>query len=391
MQLSDCPDHTNGLRLMTGCLTAIAFVVVIDASPAAAEIRPPVAGDCSVLVTGVDGAAPPELRIDSKTARVEPANLGGGDWLFPLKAPLQLGETVAVSTEPSQTGIPVRGRRPGAGGIRCAAPVVSTDGRDGLSVRFRYGYLFERFAPQKEGLRKTFSSASAGPRPGETSAVAPSDLESQALQLDLEFRAHGVPDARRPLWFFVNTLYGRRQSAVCLEGTGTATEEDRQACSNDGLPDPSKALVVVRQADTVEMRIGWRWEFLGLGDDTARLYGSCGFGAVFIAGVGDKALSNHGCGAGVTIVNGRFRHTFLEWTHGKSEIFAPDASTWDRNRFELFVSATVFERDFSNIVKHGFARLQPHFRVSLDRGAGPDSFRSFIGLSYDFVSVFSGM
>jgi hypothetical protein len=263
------------------------------------------------------------------------------------------------------------------------SPKRTLDQRPAFAASFGVGFLSETFAPKKAELQALFAGRQDSQ--GQTTFTR---RDAIATQFDMSYRLPIKGLERRPVSFLARTFYGRR-TGVCA---GEAP--DGQASNCTGIPEPGQALVIVRRADTSEVYFGGRWEvlplFQSLPDQSfpGSVYVTCVVGAVFIEGVGDKALSNHFCGGGFTLVGGQYQNTYVEIGAGKSEIFAPDRSNWNRKKADVFVTARVVNRNIQNGVGRFMNSFHPFFRYTLDRGKGPDASTTNFGFVWDFVRVF---
>lgn len=297
---------------------------------------------------------------------------------MPLIDPLEEGQVLSV-TDSSGRQIESQVLGPAVSRSCTAAATPSPDQRSSFLATFSAGFLSETFAPKKRALQEQFAAA------GKTAVVDDGTTtfaraDSVTTIVDIAYRLPLRAMQHRPVWVMVTGLYGRR-TGVCIDG---------DACG-DGIPSANEALVNVRRAETAEVYIGGRWEFLPLATDSinpSAVYVACQSGSIFIEKVGDKALSSHFCGFGLSLIGGRYRESFIQVGTGTSEIFAPDHSRWNRKKVDALITSRVVNRDVANRGLNLLNSFRPYFRLSLDRGTGPDSLQSSWGFIFDMVNVF---
>jgi len=385
-------------------LAGLLLVLLLPSQPSA-QTSPSIlldlyAGDCLVVITGFsEWGAGLWISPHPEPAKITWYLSGNNTVTIQLRDGLRAGDVLKINQKsapetPLDAGT-VLDRPATLPAAQSCQPEKTSgtpkDEREAFSAIGRVGQLVETFAPQGEGLKLQFA-APAPTKAGETAATPGSATAGRVMfSFDVDARLHTV--LGRPLWLTSRVLYGARQSAICQQGTENASAQDTTACTGSGIPQPEKALVIARQADSTEVDLGFRYEFYELPADSVpgSVYVSCSAGSIFILGVGDKALDHHHCGIGAIVTRGRFRQSYVEYGRGRSEIFAPDVNTgFNRNLVDVLVTFNFVGLDVE-LWKRSLKSIRPFVGVSLDRGKVPDSLVTTFGIGFDMARLFGGL
>lgn len=349
-------------------------------------------GDCNVAVRGKTWNKRLKIRGTEITVPADLRPTDTGIYIVPLSAPLHSKEEVALLGEDSKQVASARVE--GYGGRVIPVPTCSTksslDERQPLLVTFDVGWMSETFAPQKAELQDIYNAKGVVGTPNES---AFKNAGRRSTVFDASYRLPIKRFGNRPLWLATSALYGRR-STTCLQDTSTTTAAGETPSADLPCSDsvtPAQTLVDIKQADTAEYYIGGRWEYAHFGAESpvpAAGYVNCSFGAIFVAGVGNKAISNSQCGGGVTLIGGQFRESYVEMGYGISEIFAPDNSHWNHWKTRVFITTRLLKTDPKNVAGKFLNSVRPFVTLVQDRGHGPDSFTTNVGFLFDFGTVF---
>jgi hypothetical protein len=207
-------------------------------------------------------------------------------------------------------------------------------------------------------------------------SAASSKHERAFAGFQFGYRMAGRTHSRRQLWVYGETLHGMRSAEVDCEASkevmtcGESPTVDRLAANST-----RNALLIVRNASTLEGTLGLRFEFLRLhaGEGSpAALYAKAQAGFLKVAGTPNDTVDVHQAGIGVLATEGIFRGSYLEVGWGRNDLFR------SRSRDRWKVDARLARR-IAKTPMSFFARMI----IDSDLGGGSDAIQSYIGIDFN--------
>lgn len=203
------------------------------------------------------------------------------------------------------------------------------------------------------------------------------------------YRLFGDPELKKPadskrtrrlnnIWVYGHTLHGVRSADV-----DCAAVPELPSCkaSLGDIADPANlpkaSLYILRNATSLEGHVGFRWEFLGLqqqSDSPANLYVNAKLGFLNVAGSGGDLQDLHHIGVGAVATKGDYMNSHLEIGYGRSDLYVLNP----RRRFKV---DGHLQRALP--VKDGAVALFVRMYVDSDLGRGADSVQSYAGILFD--------
>jgi hypothetical protein len=347
----------------------------LEAGTCVLLIRHPAAFGGKVQINGRDVVAASRTSTTGEVAAV------------PLQDPLHEGDDVRLLISTDVWTKPVRvvaASKPAAGSCgSVGATREPLDERPDFYSTLRTGFVVETFAPQIHQLTQKLFRSQENKQADEQADGATTGIAGRpVVQFDANYR---VPLKRTSLWLYSQARYGARKTTVCVPDTAGTNPSKAPTCDDNGVPNPGKALAVVRLADTAEFYLGGRYEFATVnrgGESPANFFVNLTYGSLFVLDLGDVAFANHKLTFGFQMTGGRFRDSFVEAGSGVSGIFTPSA---DSSRFR-FKSNVLLVFDVTTFKT--WDKVRPFISFSLDQARGADSYLTVFGAIMDVGKAF---
>lgn len=179
-------------------------------------------------------------------------------------------------------------------------------------------------------------------------------------------------------WVYGSTLHGVRSSDIDCAATPELPSCKASLGDIASLADPGKpALYILRNATSLEGHAGFRYEFLGLqqqSESPANLYINAKLGFLNVAGSGSDLQDLHHIGIGAVVTKGDYMNSHLEIGYGRSDLYV-----WNpQRRFKVdgHLQKALPFRD-------GAVALFIRMFVDSDLSKGADSVQSYAGILFD--------
>jgi hypothetical protein len=180
----------------------------------------------------------------------------------------------------------------------------------------------------------------------------------------------------KEVWVYGETVHGVRSADVnCTQHSDLPVcQQGLSVTQNPG----NQLYFMLRNATTLEGFAGFRWEFLGLQQQSsapANLYLKAQAGFLSVAGTKGSALDLHHIGLGAITTKGEFQNSYLELGYGRSDLFA----TARRKRLKI---DGYLEAKLPGVLQDRVSLFTQLF-VDTDLGKGSDAIQSYIGFTFD--------
>ncbi|HET9359590.1 MAG TPA: hypothetical protein VFO58_07570 [Vicinamibacterales bacterium] len=365
-----CQMRALGTLVVTGTLGLGAATASAQIKPAI-EIRPPVVGDCVVILVpkALESGSIVDLELDygylPRHRVVDPSR----NIEFPVRIPLQKGNRlralvngVAVQPDLLVGATPPADRKP-EGTCDGGDEDEDEERETSFAAEAYLGGIVDTFAPDAVG---NYQNPEAGAR-----------KTRMTFGIDFDGRLYGKDNDRVQFWVFAETLYGVRSADIDCSG-----QDKPPVCSDD----PSaKALYILEHATSLEAFINPRLQFLRLqthSESPVVLYVTGRLGFIALDGA-PSVFKNHEVGAGFLLDGGPFQGSYLDFGWGKNELIAD--ARWNRLKID---GTLVFSLE--RLLKNGATGFFIRLRVDNDlRGESADSIQTSYGMSFDLGGLFA--
>lgn len=245
------------------------------------------------------------------------------------------------------------------------------DCRESFDVDLNLGWQLDRFTASEVALAAAVNPEDSG------------DNEQSAL-LDIRFNyllGDFGATRKQTLWLYGGTDRTIRGTEVICDKNPSflGCPPPASGGTTPSTSDPTgSAFVILRDAQSLEARVGLRYEFLELGDRQAApgaLYVSIEQGFASVEHTDDLAEINQ-VALGAVATRGKYMNSFIEYGRGKNELFTQEPDSRSRVRVHV-------ERNFSNWVGSVFLETE----VDFDSATGSDSVRTKIGINFSLSEL----
>ena len=238
-----------------------------------------------------------------------------------------------------------------------------SDCRENMDASFFTGVAVDTFAAA-EDWRYLNRGAAAGKH------------ERAFAGFQFGYRLAGRVQSGRQLWVYGETVHGVRSAEVSCDASAESLTCGDPATIGTLVPNPTRdALLIIRNASTLEGALGLRFEFVRLhvGEGSpAVIYAKAQAGFLKVAAAPDDAADVHQAALGVLSTQGIFRGSYIEAGWGRNDLFPSRA----RDRWK--VDGRLVRR-LGKTAMSFFARMV----IDSDLGAGSDAIQSYIGFDFD--------
>ncbi len=195
--------------------------------------------------------------------------------------------------------------------------------------------------------------------------------------VDFAYRLVGERNARRQLWIYGETVHGARSTDIdCAANPNFPTCRPFQSqVSTSG-----EFLYILRNATSLEAFGGLRWEVFPVkraGNAPANFYLKAQAGFLSVSGAGDDLVDMHHVAAGLYVVGGGYRDSYLEVGYGRNDLFHKNPNRRTKIDGMLVFPWQLAHKD----ALHAFLQMT----VDTDLGGGADSVQSYVGIDFRFV------
>jgi hypothetical protein len=194
--------------------------------------------------------------------------------------------------------------------------------------------------------------------------------------VDFAYRLAGERGGRRQLWLYGETIHGARSTDIdCAAHPGFPTCRPFQS----QISASGQFLYILRNATSLEAFGGLRWEIVPVrrsGNAPANFYLKAQAGFLSVAGAGDDLVDVHHVAAGLYVVGGDYRDSYVEAGYGRTDLFRKNP-----DRRLKIDGMLVFPWHPRRTEMHAFLQMT----VDTDLGGGADSVQSYVGVDFRFV------
>ncbi|MBM3786145.1 MAG: hypothetical protein FJW30_17435 [Acidobacteria bacterium] len=257
----------------------------------------------------------------------------------------------------------------------CDSDADRTDCRSTFQASGFLGLAIDSFAAQD--LRQYYN-------PQEANKI----LSSRSVfGINFAYRLSGNEEIQRPakriqrlnnLWVYGETAHGVRSADVdCTANSHLPSCKNRPG---DFAGDPARsALYILRNATSLEGHAGFRYEFLGLqqqSSNPANLYVNAKAGFLNVAGLGADLANLSHIGIGAVATKGDFQDSHLEVGVGRSDLYKVNPNR--RLKIDGYIQRTLPRT--GNALSFFVQML-----VDADGGKGADSVQTYVGVNIDLA------